>query len=205
MAIEAVQNIQITFGEREGRALHVTIDTEHLHLKSPKSNAKYHERYFSLFGNPEVMHLYLDGQVWDMERVKNRVDQLWSKRWDNGDPYSAFAVFLKPLEKGQKKEFIGHIVLGHGDEPGVGVLGGLGVPAHWNKKYGTEALKALIAYARETKVRGYELDGKPLELITATVSDANIGSKKVMQKAGMACDEKAGEPGVAKKSFSLKV
>ncbi len=161
-------------------ALTVTIDTERLQLQSVKGTVEEFLCYFFLFSDPEVMANYADGTTKTKEQTGIRL-QRWATRWNEQDPYSAFAV-----HKNDTGEFIGHVVAGHGDEPGQSELAYLFIKQYWGNGYGTEAVTALVReYAPATVLEGYTLEGKVLERITATTRPDNVASLKILENIGM--------------------
>lgn len=171
-------NINFFSDPQEG--LSVTIDTDRLHIRSVEATEEDYDRYAALFGDKEVMKKYATGQTKTREEIKTRING-WVKRWLEHDPYSGFAVFKKDT-----KEFVGHIVLGHGDRPGESELAGLGNQGFWKKGYGKEAAMAIVReYAPATVREGYFLEGKPLERIVATARPDVPASKRILEKVGM--------------------
>src|SRR3990167_1103777 len=140
-----------------------------------------HGHYASLFGDPHVMEKFATGQIKTKEEITARINGVWVKRWRENDPYAGFAVFHQETD-----DFLGHIVLGHGTQAGESELAYLLKRPHWNKGYGTEAVRAVVReYAPATVQEGYTLEGKPLETITATVRPDNPASERILQKVGM--------------------
>ena len=92
--------------------------------------------------------------------------EIWEKRWQVHN-FSALAIYLKTNETAQSlfeeisQQFIGHIVLGHGDYEGNPKYGFsefaiLIHPKSWNELFGTEAVIAIYQYAL---ARLYKLGG----------------------------------------------
>jgi ribosomal-protein-alanine N-acetyltransferase len=171
----------VNFYLNDHDSLTVKIHTERLHMRSVEPSEKDCSSYAALFGDPEVMGKYATGQTKTPEEIQTRIKDTWVKRWQQGDPYSALAVF-----KDDTDEFIGHVVIGHGDEAGQSELAYLFKKDHWNKGYGTEAVTAVVKeYAPATVEEGHTLDGTPLEKITATARPDNPASVKILEKLGM--------------------
>lgn len=113
--------------------------------------------------------------------MRARITNIWAKRWQENDPYSGLAIFKKDTG-----DFLGHIILGHGDAAGESELAYLFNRAHWRKGYGTEAATAVVKeYAPATVQEGYTLEGKPLGRIVATARPDNPASCRILQKTGM--------------------
>src|ERR1700722_8586306 len=130
---------EVCFTLDDLKGLFVTIDTDRLHLRSIEPTEDYYDAYFSLFGDPAVMEKYATGQTKTKEEIQSRIDNSWVKRWRENDPYSALAIFTRDTG-----EFIGHIVLGHGDDPGQSEIAFLLLKRYWDHGYGTEAVMAVV-------------------------------------------------------------
>jgi len=59
---------------------------------------------------------FAQGETKPREYVERRI-QIWDNRWKKRDPFAGLSVYLRDTE-----EFLGHIVLGHGDSPGISEL-----------------------------------------------------------------------------------
>lgn len=173
---------EIKFNVDKEKRLTVTIDTERLHIRSITSSEEDLGYYTSLFGDPDVMCKYATGQTKTKEDMQTRINDSWAKRWKDNDPYSALAVFK---QKNHNK-FLGHVVLGYGDNPGESEIAYLFMKKHWKKGYGSESVKALVEdYAPATIKEGYLVEGKSLTKITATVRPDNPASVKIVEKVDM--------------------
>lgn len=192
---------EVSFFLNDNEKLSVTIDTERLHIRSVESSESDYNAYGALFGDSIVMAKYGDGSTRKKEEIQNRIDTLWVKRWREKDPYSGLAVFKKDSD-----DFLGHVVLGHGDKAGQSELAYLFMHNHWKKGYGTEAVTAVVQeYAPATVKEGYSLEGKPLEVITATARPDNPGSVKILEKIGMTLDRKEEKFGTLRHHYFLKI
>lgn len=173
-------NSVICFFGDDRNTLTVTIDTDRLHLCSVKGSIEEYLCYFILFSDPEVMAKYASGRTKTKEEVELRL-QNWTKRWNEKDPYSAFAVY-----KNDTGEFIGHVIAGHGNVPGQSELAYLFLKQYWGNGFGTEAVFAIVReYAPATVAEGYTLEGTVLERITATTRPDNIASLRILENLGM--------------------
>ena len=129
--------IDVSITEEYG-TIKVNIETQDLKLSSLTLDQQ--DDYIALFGDPEAVEKYADGNPWASEDVQMAVSG-WVQRWEAlRDPFSAFAVFSKK-EGGQ---FIGHLVLGHGDRHGQSELAFLFKPQHKNENYAVQAVTAVI-------------------------------------------------------------
>jgi len=174
-------NSEINFFSDDRTGLSVTIDTDRLHIRSVEATEDEYDRYAALFGSKDVMEKFATGQTKTREEMQTRINDVWVKRWREHDPYSGLAIFRKDT-----KEFVGHVVLGHGDQPGEAELAGLGNQGFWEKGYGSEAATAIVQeYAPATVQEGYLLEGKPLEKIVATARPDNPASGRILEKIGM--------------------
>lgn len=130
---------EVNFFLNDREELTVTIDTDRLHIRSVEASEKDYSSYAALFGDEDVMGKYATGQTKTREDVESRVKDVWVKRWHQNDPYSGLAVF-----KNDTDEFLGHVVIGHGDEAGQSELAYLFMKNHWNKGFGSEAVTAVV-------------------------------------------------------------
>lgn len=174
-------NPKVNFFLDEHEALTVTIDTARLHIRSVEASEKDYSSYAALFGDKAVMEKFATGETKTKEQMQDRIDRIWRQRWHANDPYSALAIF-----KNDTDEFIGHVAIGHGDAPGQSELAYLFMQNHWDHRYGTEAVTAVVKkYAPATVQKGYKLEGKTLEKITATARHDNPFSARILERLGM--------------------
>ena len=177
--------VSFFLNDRDGLA--VTIDTARLHIRSVEASEEDCRSYVGLFGDPDVMSKYATGLPSRKETIETRIKNVWAKRWQEHDPYSGLAVFIKDTE-----EFVGHVIIGHGDVSGQSELAYLFMQNHWHKGFGTEAVTSVVTeYAPATVQEGYTLADSPLEegaileTITATTRPDNLASVKILEKLGM--------------------
>lgn len=169
---------EINFIINDQDALSVTINTIRLHMRSVEPDDC--DAYTSLYADKEVVQKYSTGETKTKEEIRSRINDIWVKRWREKDPYSSLAVFTK------SNEFVGQVTLGHGDNPGVAELAGIGNKNYWQNGYGTEAAMAVVQeYGPALVKEGYTLEGKELTAITATARPDNPGSFKILEKLGM--------------------
>lgn len=169
----------INFYLDENDALSVTVDTKRLHMRS--ATIEDCDSYVKLFGDPEVMSKFGTGETISKEMIETRIKDVWSERWNQNDPYSNLAVFKKSTD-----EFIGNVVLRHGDVPGQFELAYLFKKSHWGNGFASEAAMAIVKdYSRATIQEGYTIEGKTLETINATARPDNPGSIRILEKLGM--------------------
>jgi ribosomal-protein-alanine N-acetyltransferase len=174
-------NFIVSFFADDRNALCVAIDTERLLITSVESNEVEHNNYAALFGDKNVMEKYGTGQTKPKEEIQKRIDDVWVRRWKAGDPYSGLSV-----SKSDNDDFLGHIILGHGDRAGESELAYLFHQSAWGKGYGTEAVTAVVrGYAPATVQQGYTLNGEPLRTIVATARVDNPASCRILEKVGM--------------------
>lgn len=129
--------------------------------------------------------MYTEGNPRSPEQTEKR-SQGWVNRWQNADPFSALRVELKD------GTFIGHVIMGYGDEAGHAELAYLLYKKYWSNGYGTEAVAAVVNdLAREILKRGYPVnkddkDVPPakLQIINATSREDNVRSNKILEKLG---------------------
>lgn len=187
---------EVTFHSHANNELTVEIKTNNLFIRSVKMDDLAH--YTSLFGNKEVMRKFATGQTKTMVEVYDRLKG-WIKRWHERDPYSAMSVFKKDTN-----EFVGYVVLGHGDRPGESEMAGLEVTATWKKGYGAEAAKAMVkTFAPATVNEGFKLEGKTLSRIVATARPDNPASYKILEKLGMHIAKKEEKYGALRNHYAI--
>lgn len=175
----------------------ITIETENLLLRPIQEKDKL--LYQNLFSDAQTMLKYADTEKriseigeasWQkeqQEKIAKRVD-IWVQRWKDQDPFGAFAIFNK-----KTKAFIGHIVVGHGDNPGEASLAYVIMREEWKKGYGTQAvgaivnqyLPALIKVHLECRGKPLQVEGAPFSELTATTRKDNVYSVRILEKAGM--------------------
>jgi RimJ/RimL family protein N-acetyltransferase len=164
--------------DHETGALSVSITTERLYLQSATSEDI--SQYGAVLRDAETMVKFGDGNPWDDAKVNLRLG-LWADRWKKNDPFSSLAVF-----KNDDNQFIGHVDLGHGDEPGQSEMAYVFAKPLWGNGYGKEAVTAVVReYAPELVTRNYNLEGKPFTSIIATARNDNEASVKIIAHTGM--------------------
>ncbi len=175
------QTIKVTYNRTPDGALRVTIETARLFLRSVEHTEEDVTAYAGMTKKKNVMISYASGKTMSREEIEATIKNRWAKRWNDNDPFSGFAVFKKDT-----KEFIGHVAIGHGDDPGEAQLGFLFKKKHWNQHFATEAVGAITkVYAPTTLKEGYTVEGKPVDNITALASPTNIYSVQLLQRLGM--------------------
>ncbi len=169
----------VNFYVDENEALSVTIDTKNLHMRTVVKDDC--DSYVKLFGDPDVMGKFATGETKTKEETESRIEGVWMKRWRQNDPYNGLAVFEKSTS-----DFVGHVVLGHGDRAGESQLAYLFLKNHWGKGFGSEAVSAVVKnYAPATIDEGYTLEGETLDTIVATARPDNLASVRILEKQGM--------------------
>lgn len=192
-------NSEINFFTNDQNALAVTIDTERLHIKSVEPTESNYNNYAALFGDQEVMEKFATGQTKTKDEMRTRINEIWARRWRERDPYSGLAVF-----KNDTDDFLGHVVLGHGDAAGESELAYLFNRSYWKKGYGTEVVTAIVKeYAPATLQEGYTLEGRPLEKIVATARPDNPASVRILEKVGMHFLSKEQKYGAERYHYSI--
>jgi len=171
-------NSTINFVQSDQGALHVTIETERLLIRSVEASDI--DSYVELFESYDVMCKFGTGVKTRVE-TETRIREIWLNRWKENNPYSGLAVFKKDTH-----EFIGHVIAGHGDAPGLSEVAYLFLKAFWGQGYGTEATRALVKECAPATIReGYKVEGEVLYRLTSTVRPDNPGSVRVLQKVGV--------------------
>lgn len=170
---------EIYFETNDKNHLAVTIQTERLSMQSVTENDFVH--YSQLFSDAENMAKFCYGNPWDAINELKPCMDTWIKRWYHNDPFSAFTV-----SKQDTDEFIGHIILDYGDEPGQAEIGYAFDKKNWGKGYGKESVTTVVReYAPELVNRNYKVKGEDFAAIVATARPDNEASVKVLQAAGL--------------------
>lgn len=171
--------VSISFHQQNG-GLAVNIETHNLKMRSITRSKEDIDHYFSLFSDPKTVQYYGPGVPWSREKVQEKIENIWARRWESGDPYTAFAVFDKTTA-----QFIGHASLGHSNfGQGISEFTFLLKPQF--SQHSSELVTTLVhQYALELIERGYKLDGAPLK---ATIAAAlyNVEERnEPLKQAGM--------------------
>jgi len=177
----------------------VTIQTKRLVIRSVRQSDK--ANYERLFQS-DATKTYADGAKKDAAWVANRINT-WVKRWQQAhDRFSGFAIHKKGWCRCLRPTFIGHIVLGHGDNPGEAELAYILLPEYQNKHYGSEAGTAIAQYASHLAHRAEKVEDAPLKLVTATCKIDNIASAKICRNIGMIEKKEEEKFGAKRRVFS---
>lgn len=156
--------------------LKISIETKRLVIRTIEPEDVY--ECIRLYGDAEVMEKYGNGIPLNKEQVEARV-LMWLKRWQNRDPFGAYAVIDK-----NTNHFIGVIVVGH-STPGEAEVAYLFHRRFWGQKYGSEAVDAILqSLVPRLMLRNYKLEDKPLKKIVATVRPDNPASEKILTNVG---------------------
>lgn len=187
---------QITFTSNDN-GLFVEITTERTYIRSVLEEDQ--KSLIALFGDKEVMKKYAEGVVRSKESTEERIKDVWRKRWKEHDPFSAFAVFER-----ETKEFMGWINLGHGEKEGQAEIAYLFREIYWNKRYGSECVKAIVEdYAQAIINKKYLLEEAPLRQIVATARVDNLYSCRILEKIGMKKSHTSEKYGAKRNHYSL--
>lgn len=143
----------------------VKINTKRLHLRL--LNQKDLDYLVELNADPEVRQFFPDGTQ-NKEQTRVRLEELISYYTTKGLP--GLAMFLKESE-----EFVGRCGFGL-DETGEIEVGYILHKKFWGKGYASEALEALLKWAKKNVKTSYIISFAPEE---------HIASQRVMQKCGM--------------------
>jgi RimJ/RimL family protein N-acetyltransferase len=182
--------------EENGESLRVEIETRQLKLRSVQASDLL--AYQALYTHPQTMQKFTDNEerfqkmgadAWkaqQMESIAKRV-ALWVKRWNvEHDPFSAFVILKK-----DSGEMVGHIVAEQGDNPGESEVAFVIHEKHWHKKYGAEAVEAIVLqYLDALKENETLVDGVPLSKICAKARLDNFPAIRILEKLGF---KKVGE------------
>ena len=117
-----------------------------------------------------------------IEAVAKRVT-MWVKRWKDGIPFSALAVY-------RGKDFIGHVVAGYGENPGETEIAYIIRAEDWSKGYGSQAVEAVvqkwIPYLQQLGCLVEADNGEKhvVSTVVATSRKDNGPSNRILQKNG---------------------
>lgn len=169
---------KIQIEQQADGSIAVAIETKRLIVEPVRhSDAENYHRH--LFGDPQVMEKFATGEVRERAFVDGRINT-WVERWKSGDPFGGFAIRLK------SGEFVGHVVLGHGDEPGRSEIAYLIRADKWGQGYGSEAVRGVVqGLAPLLRAYGFPVEGGEFKLIDATARADNPGSGKILSNLGM--------------------
>lgn len=181
--------------DRNDRALDAHLYTENLHMCSV--SPKIVEDYQKLFGDSKVMSLYATGATKTPDQTAERVEG-WIKRWQQGNPYSAFAMYDRESEA-----FVGHMIAGGGEDThydetpnaGYSEMAFLLRKEMWGQGYGKQGAAALVReyvpwlqkhnYQVATGVEGDKVKHRPLVWLTATARIGQDGEEKFLNHASI--------------------
>lgn len=165
----APADAQVTIERRMDGSIGVTIETERLRV-SPVSHADAAEYHEHLFSDPKVMEKFATGEVRDRAYVHGRINT-WVERWKSGDPFGGFVI------RDKSGEFIGHVVLGHGDDPGHAEIAYLIRADKSRQGYGSEAVRGVVqGLAPLLRAYGYPVENGQFRFIDATARPDNPDS-----------------------------
>lgn len=144
------------------------LETERLVIRSVRpEDAPDFQR---LYSDPDVRRFLPPGPPATLESARGIVERRLQLERERG--FAGWHVSLSSTG-----DFIGSVALQPIERTGPEVeLAYHYLPSAWNKGYGTEAAKAILRY-------GFEMCG--LEQIIAICFAENIGSWRIMEKAGM--------------------
>mgnify|MGYP006275716077 CR=1 FL=1 len=169
---------EVVLDQRMDRSISASITTERL-LISPVTSSDAAEYHQHLFSDRTVMEKFATGETRDRAYVDAGINT-WVERWKSGDPFGGFAIRLK------SGEFIGHVVLGHGDHPGHSEIAYLIRADKWAQGYGSEAVRGIVqGLAPLLRVYGFTVEDGAFRIIDATARPDNPGSGRILSKLGM--------------------
>jgi [ribosomal protein S5]-alanine N-acetyltransferase len=143
------------------------LETGRLELRS--ATPKDAELLLKLFSNPEVVRFLPPGPPMTLERAKAGVERRMNLETERG--FSPMLVFRKDTQ-----EFIGNAGLQPVPNTSEVEIAYHYLPSAWGNGYGTEAAVAIL---------GQGLGPLGLPHIIAVCIPENVGSWRVMEKAGM--------------------
>ena len=165
----------VIFEEKEQR-LHIIIESKQLIISSLELSDK--QNCFDIFGDPLVMEKYADGLPYTEEKKQDRFN-MWTNRWQNHDPFSAYKVIEK-----KSGEFIGIIGIGQ-ESRGESELFYALKTSHWGKGYGKEMVQSMLhSLVPQLMIRGYKCMSAHLKMIEADVDQKNEASLKILRRIG---------------------
>ncbi len=177
---------------QEGKALDVLIKTNDLELTSVREKEIPH--YQELYSDPMTMKMFTDNEkrlyemdieAWKQEQMTNVAKRVnaWIQRWNDGMPFSAFAIY-------NNGQFVGHIIAGFGDNGGESEIAYIVHSKYWNKGFGSQAVEAVVnkwlPYLQQQKYEtvGDDKMSKVVSTIVATSRLDNAWSERILVKNG---------------------
>jgi hypothetical protein len=199
---------KIEFTKGSNDELSVTITTKDLNLTSARiTEAELYHEY--IYSNKEVMEKYATGDTQNEKYAENRIKKWQKDRWEKGNPFAGFTVFLK------SGEFLGNVVLGGADEAESGELAYFIRKDKWfkeessnNPKYGSQMVGAIVLfYAPKLAKKGYKLPdtGQDFKRIVATCRIDNKYSEIILRHTAMKPYGTSEKFGHLRNLFELKV
>ena len=211
----AKQEPVIKITKRDGERIEIKLETPRLVIRSLRYEpddvsvlqGEIHH-YKQIFQHQKTMQNYIDGQTFTDDDIIETVT-MWATRFFNGDPFSTYAVFLKPTEKNDSAsesgednlQFIGSVNIGHDEQERAGhsELAYIFHSDYWNKdhsqeagatkgyKYlGVEAVAAVVNHlAPRLNSEGFKVHGEKLSSLHAWANETNNGSQKILKRLGM--------------------
>ena len=174
----APTDAEVTIEHRTDGSIGVTIETERLKI-APVTHADANDYCTHLFSDSNVMEKFATGEVRRRDYVDGRINA-WVERWKSGDPFGGFVI------RDKSGEFIGHVVLGHGEDPGHSEIAYLIRADKWRQGYGSEAVRGVVqGLAPLLRAYGYSLENHDFRFIDATARPDNPGSGRILSNMGM--------------------
>lgn len=203
--IVALAPVALYWQESKTDGLFVSLQTKRLLIRSIQPQDL--GAYCALFADPQAMEKYATGTTKTVAETTQRFENSWLVRWQTGDPFSALAITLViPGIDPKGYPVIGHVLTGHGDEPGQSELAYALFPAFWNQGYGWEAVSAVVhTLGAELAQKGCEIEGKPFSEIVSTTRVDNIASYKILKALGMQEIGRSEKYGHERAHFSITI
>ncbi len=151
--------------------MHVFLETERIVLR--RFTEADVDNLFQLDSDPDVMSFLSGGPPTPRDVIKHDILPGMLRYYERGDRYGYWAAIEKATG-----DFLGwfHFRPAEGASPDEAELGYRLRKAAWGKGYGTEVSRALIS-------KGFAELG--VRRVVASTYEDNIGSRRVMEKAGM--------------------
>jgi len=162
--------------------LSVLIEAGDLVLKSTSDEQS--ADLYRLYGHPEVMKTFYDGNPMSRSTVDKKYLEYWKGQWEKGNIFGAFGIYRK-TEEGDM-EFIGNVGVDHvGDNPGKPEIAYLLLPEYWGKGYTSRVVDIILnQYVPTAYLMGFDHSMKGVQAtdVVATARTDNPASYKILDK-----------------------
>lgn len=168
----------------ESSGLEIEIETSRLYIRSYQ-HADF-ENCVVLYGDQRITKYFDHGKPRSLSEVEEYIEKRGRKYFEKMEPFGLFSIFDK-----KDMAFVGQVdLLPFDEEEGVLEIGCILHMNYHKQKIGTESVRLLIFnYVNELIARGFSVGRAPIRKVIGTVHPENLGSKKIIENAGMTFDK----------------